>query len=181
VNLPGKAAFREAAPVGHAWRLSIIIYVEDTMKRMLNAFAVFSIAALAACASTAVTERDAYEGAALPRPGRIIVHDFTANPDEFPAGSALADNAGERPTSAQLQEAHKLGAEVAKQLVSKLSSAGLPAVQAAGQPAPELNDIVIRGYFVTFDEGSAAKRVLIGFGSGDAKQIEKAAEKQGWI
>jgi len=139
------------------------------MKFVRSAFVLLAVVALAACASTEVTERESYEGPKLPRPGRIIVHDFTANPDEIPAGSALAEHAGPRPTAAQLKEIVKLGAEVAKQLSAKLSAAGLPAVQAAGQPAPQLNDIVIRGYFVTVDEGSAAKRVLIGFGSGDAK------------
>ena len=34
---------------------------------------------------------------------------------------------------------------------------------------PHLGDIVMRGYFVTVDEGSALKRVVIGFGSGSAE------------
>ena len=46
---------------------------------------------------------------------------------------------------------------------------GLPAVAAAGQPAPQVDDIVLRGYFVSVDEGSAGKRVLVGFGSGAAE------------
>ena len=46
---------------------------------------------------------------------------------------------------------------------------GLPAVLAAGQPAPHVGDIVIIGYFESIDEGSAAKRVAIGFGSGGAE------------
>jgi hypothetical protein len=62
-----------------------------------------------------------------------------------------------------------LGAEVARQVVAELREAGLPAVQTAGQPAPQNEDIVIRGYFVSADEGSAAKRVLVGFGSGNAE------------
>ncbi len=45
---------------------------------------------------------------------------------------------------------------------------GLPAMLAAGQ-APDVGDIVIIGYFESIDEGSAAKRVAIGFGSGGAK------------
>jgi hypothetical protein len=53
--------------------------------------------------------------------------------------------------------------------VAKLREAGLPAVQAAGQPAPRIDDIVIRGYFVSVDKGSAAERVIVGFGEGDAK------------
>ncbi len=46
---------------------------------------------------------------------------------------------------------------------------GLPAVLAAGQPGPDVGDIVIIGYFESIDEGSAVKRVAIGFGSGGAK------------
>lgn len=127
---------------------------------------------VAGCASTEITEREAYKGAKLPRPDHIIVHDFTANPAKIPPGSAFADNkadADSQLTPEQLKTTEKLGAEVAKQLVEKLREAGLPAVQAASQPVPEVNDIVIRGYFVSVEKGSAAKRVLIGFGSGDAE------------
>jgi hypothetical protein len=126
----------------------------------------------AGCASTNVTERKSYEGAKLARPDRIIVHDFTANPADVPPESAFAAEkavAGTPPTAEQLATTRKLGAQVAKKLVADLREAGLPAVQAAGQPAPRINDIVIRGYFVSVDQGSAAKRVLVGFGSGDAE------------
>ena len=43
---------------------------------------------------------------------------------------------------------------------------GLPAVQAAGQAPAQVNDIVLHGYFTTVDEGSEAKRLMVGFGSG---------------
>ena len=132
----------------------------------------FTLILVAGCASTEVTERHAYEGEKLPRPDRIIVHDFTANPADVPPESAFAAEKAvhSQPlTPEQLKVTQKLGAEVAKELVAKLRDAGLPAVQAAGQPAPRVDDIVIRGYFVSVDEGSAAKRVLVGFGSGNAE------------
>jgi Domain of unknown function (DUF4410) len=50
-----------------------------------------------------------------------------------------------------------------------LQGMGLPAVLAAGQPAPQVDDIVLRGYFVSIDEGSAATRALVGFGRGAAE------------
>jgi Domain of unknown function (DUF4410) len=59
--------------------------------------------------------------------------------------------------------------EIAKDLLADLQGRGLPAVPAAGQPPPQVNDIVLRGYFVSVDEGSAGKRVLVGFGSGAAE------------
>jgi hypothetical protein len=52
---------------------------------------------------------------------------------------------------------------------------GLPAVRAAGQSPPRLDDIVLRGYFVSVDEGRAGRRVLLGFGSG-AAELKTAVE-----
>ena len=54
-------------------------------------------------------------------------------------------------------------------------SMGLPAVQAGGQPPPQLNDIASVGYFVSVDSGSVAKRFAIGFGSG-APQLQTVVE-----
>ena len=68
-----------------------------------------------------------------------------------------------------------MGAEIAEHLVVDLLNMGLPAVRSVGQPAPQINDIVLRGYFVSIDEGSATKRVLVGFGSG-AAEIRVAVE-----
>jgi hypothetical protein len=127
---------------------------------------------LSSCASTNVTQRQQYQGEKLPRPGRVIIHDFTANPADVPPQSAFAAQnavASTVPTAEQLATTSRLGAEIARQVTAQLRDAGLPAVQAAGQPAPQVNDIVIRGYFVSAEEGSAAKRMLVGFGSGNAE------------
>jgi hypothetical protein len=125
------------------------------------------------CASTEVTERERYEGAQLARPDRIIVHDFTANPAEVPFAAQMA-GAG-APTPEQLEVGRKLGAEVARRLVADLQDMGLPAVRAAGQPPPRPDDIVLRGYFVSVEEGRAGRRVLVGFGSG-AAELRTAVE-----
>ncbi len=79
------------------------------------------------------------------------------------------------PTAQQLELGRKLGAQVAKDPVADLRGVGLPAVPAAGQPAPRVNDIVLRGSFVSVDEGSATKRLLVGFGSG-AAELRTAVE-----
>jgi Domain of unknown function (DUF4410) len=137
----------------------------------------FALAVLAGCASTNIAERETYEGEKLARPDRIIVHDFTANPAEVPPYSAFAAQmAGvSQPTPQQIEIARELGAEVAKRLVADLRSMGLPAVLAAGQPAPRPDDIVLRGYFVSVDEGRVGRRVLVGFGAG-AAELRTAVE-----
>jgi hypothetical protein len=123
------------------------------------------------CAATEVTERQRYQGEKLARPDRIIVHDFTGNPADVPPESPFAAQLAGTipPTSEQREVGRKLGAQIAKELVADLQAMGLPAVPAAGQPAPQVDDIVLRGYFVSIDEGSAGKRVLVGFGSGTAE------------
>ena len=127
---------------------------------------------VAGCASTEVTDRQTYKGDRLARPDNIIIHDFTANPAKVPPDSTFATQVGSAhtpPTAEQLRITALLGQEVAKSLVSKLREAGLPAIRAIGIRQPKINDIVIRGYFVSVDEGSATKRVLVGFGSGGAE------------
>src|SRR3954452_15366904 len=133
---------------------------------------------LAACASTEVTSRQEYQGAKLARPGRILVEDFAATPSEVPAGSALAGQVAAPaapPTTAQLNVARQLAVQVATELVADLKAMGLPAVRAADQTPPQSDDVVLRGYFVTVDEGSAEKRLLVGFGAG-AAELETVVE-----
>jgi Domain of unknown function (DUF4410) len=137
----------------------------------------FALVVLAGCASTEVTERQRYEGEKLARPDRIIVYDFTADAADVPAESAFAAQVAESPapTPEQAELARKLGAEIAKDLVADLQGMGLPAVPAAGEPPPQVDDIVLRGYFVSVDEGSATQRVLVGFGAG-AAELNTAVE-----
>ena len=148
------------------------------MKPLSRAAAsLFALVVVAGCASTEVTERQRYQGAKLARPDRIIVHDFTANPADVPPESPFAAQmaGAPTPTAKQLEIGGKLGAEVAKDLVANLQGMGLPAVSAAGQPPPRVDDIVLRGYFVSVDEGSATQRVLVGFGAG-AAELKTAVE-----
>ncbi len=133
----------------------------------------FALITVAGCASSEVTERQSYIGnEKLARPDRIMVYDFVATPADVPADSALSDHYVGH-TAPQTQEeiltGRELGVQVAKELVTEIQRMGLPAVRAMGQPAPRVGDIVIRGYFVSIDEGAAGKRVLIGFGSGAAE------------
>ena len=132
--------------------------------------AMLALTVLAGCASAKVTSTHPYAGAQLARPDRILVDDFGATAGDVPGDSALAAE----PTDAMPQTAQeaalgqKLGAEVAKQLALDLRDMGLPGVQAAGQAPAQPGDLVVKGFFYGVDQGSAAKRVLIGFGSGAA-------------
>ncbi len=54
------------------------------------AFCLIALVAVAGCASTKVTASQDYHGKRIPRPDRIIVHDFAATPADIPSWSAAA-------------------------------------------------------------------------------------------
>ena len=130
------------------------------------------------CASTKVTKNPMLVNEKLPRPGHILVYDFVATPADVPADSAIAGKFTEHPapqTAEQIEAGRKAGSEIAVQLVEQVKGMGLPGEQASAQKKPQINDIVIRGYLLSIDEGSADKRVAVGFGSG-ASDLKVAVE-----
>jgi hypothetical protein len=132
----------------------------------------------AGCASTKVTDRQELVTGQLPRPDHIWVYDFAATAADVPADSAFAGQYSEGATSQTPQEiatGRQLGAQIASQLVEQIRNMGLPAAQAGAGTTAQINDIVIRGYLISVNEGNAAERVAIGFGSG-ASELKTAVE-----
>ena len=138
-------------------------------------FAAFIIVLLviAGCASSDVTERQSYVGdEEIARPGRIIVYNIAATPDEVPANSAIAgyyDRRATPQTAQEIETGHRLGDLIARELVKDILKMGLPAERAGSGPGPQLGDVVITGEFVSIDEGDRLARMLVGFGAGAAK------------
>jgi Domain of unknown function (DUF4410) len=138
----------------------------------------FALVVIGGCASTKVTERQEYQGGKIPRPAHIWVYDFAATPAEVPANSALAGQPVEHPTPQtpeQIATGRQVGAAIATQLVEEIRGMGLPAQRGSSGTKQQINDLVIRGYLLSVDEGSATKRVAVGFGSG-ASELKVAAE-----
>jgi Domain of unknown function (DUF4410) len=124
----------------------------------------------AGCASTKVVGREQLVTGKLPRPSTIWVYDFVASAGDLPSGSTLAgepdvDTAAPQ-TDKEIEEGRQLGMEIAAQLALQISNMGLNGVEAVPGTQPQINDIVIRGYLLSIKPGSAAKRVIIGFGAG---------------
>ena len=132
----------------------------------------FVLVVFAGCASTKITDQQRLVYGSLPRPSHIWVYDFAATPADVPRSSDFADPNYRPPlpqTSEEIAAGRQAGAQVAAALVEEIRALGLPAEPASRQTKPQINDIVLRGYFVSIDEGSATKRVAIGFGSGSSK------------
>ena len=62
-----------------------------------------------------------------------------------------------------------------RQSWSRSTGHGNAGAQATSQTTPQINDIVIRGYLLSVDTGSAEKRVAIGFSSG-VSELQTAVE-----
>ena len=78
-------------------------------------------------------------------------------------------------TAEQIEIGRRVGADIATRLATEIRRMGLPVEHASAPLIPEINDIVIRGYLLSVSEGSAAKRVGIGFGAG-ASELSVAVE-----
>jgi hypothetical protein len=117
----------------------------------------------------------------LPRPAEILVYDFAATPAEVPADSVVTREIPVDTTASQTAEdcavGQDLGFQIATQLAAHLRETGLPAKRVAigTRPPTDTNVMVIRGYLISVREGSAARRVIIGFGSGTS-ELNAAAE-----
>jgi hypothetical protein len=124
---------------------------------------------VAGCASNKVTDREQLVTGPLLKPSHILVYNFVATPADVPPDSVLAGepNLDTTPqTAEQIEEGRKLGAQIATELVQQILALGMPAELASTGMQPQLNDLVLRGYLLSINQGSAAKRVAIGFGSG---------------
>ena len=133
---------------------------------------------ISGCASTKVASRNELVYGQLPRPNTIWVYDFAATPEDIPDESALAGQNLEHATpqtAQQIATGRKLGAEIAAQLVEQIRAMGMNAARAMAGTTPQINDIVIRGYLIAYNAGSAEKRIVVGFGSG-ASDLKVAAE-----
>jgi Domain of unknown function (DUF4410) len=123
------------------------------------------------CASTNITQRESDVGnQRLPRPGNILIYDFAATMEDLPADAAFAGQIEQAPqTAQQIAEGRTLGTQVANELAADIRAMGLPSQAVSSGAYPQVGDIVIKGYFLSIDQGSAIKRMVIGFGEGGAE------------
>jgi hypothetical protein len=139
------------------------------LKQVALSLFVFLVAV--GCASTKVTDRDQVVTGKLPRPGTIWVYDFAATPADLPIETSLdKEHYAESMSHSdqQVAEGRKLGAEIETELVYLLRNMGLNAEHAVAGTQFQGNDLVIQGYILSYNEGDAKKRVMIGLGKGSS-------------
>ena len=132
--------------------------------------AVLALASFAACARTSVQDVNV-QGAGMPRPSLIVVHDFAVSADavvpDQAIGSRIIDMVKETPSGEQrLKISHDVARVVTDNLVQEISKLGIPTVSAANATPVAGPSLAIEGQFLTVDEGNRLRRMIIGFGAG---------------
>jgi len=110
----------------------------------------------------------------LPRPDLIMVYDFAVSPDEVKLDTGLsaelmqkyAQYKGASPTAQEIKLGHKVAEAVADELVKKIRSYGLWAERGFGYPYGRGKVLMVKGQFVSIDQGNRTERVAVGLGAG---------------
>jgi hypothetical protein len=117
---------------------------------------------------------------ALPKPDKILVHDFTVpagdiTTDKSAAGQlhrAIMQRHGVDEDSSPEVLAQRVQAAFTKSLTAELKKVNVPTVNISGQKmsaaegAMSESDLVVDGEFVAIKEGDETKRIMVGFGRG---------------
>ena len=138
----------------------------------IKAAAFASLAIATGCASSSISHRQPMEARTLARPARVWVRDFAGSAIDIPSESSLAGQSSTNitpQTAEQIAEGRRLGAQIAALLVQEISEMGMPASLASAGVKPQINDLVIDGAILSIEEGSATKRVAVGFSAGQSE------------
>lgn len=138
-------------------------------------FAVTAITAatLTGCAKTKVDGSvETYQGS-LPKPSRVIVHDFAYSPDQVKPSTAIGVRLTDLATGVSLSDQETaLGEAVTKalsaELVKGLTAIGFDAVLASEAEPATGTDLEVEGQFVKIVEGNRLRRVVVGLGVGQS-------------
>jgi hypothetical protein len=137
-----------------------------------------ALLAIVGCAKTKITDREQIVTGKLPRPATLWVYDFAATPADLPIHTSLDKEHYEKNTSQtaeQIAEGRKLGSEIETELIYELRNMGMSAEHAMKGTTFQVNDLVIQGYLLSYEEGNVKKRVGIGLGKG-ASHLSAAVE-----
>ena len=92
----------------------------------------------------------------LPRPPVLLLYDFAVAP-------------ADAPPSEKIKQDRAIARSLSEQAVIKLGQRGIRAQRATASTTVPLHAVVVKGQFVTIEEGSGGQRVLIGFGAGKSE------------
>jgi hypothetical protein len=149
----------------------------QAFRPLLTLPALFYFLFVAGCATTPTITPTVRAQAGLPRPDRILVHDFELanadadlNPDQRSTSGAL--------TEEQIRVGRAVAQVLAVSLIDELKSRGIEAQRAGTAAPPEMNTLSIRGRFLWREKDAGTMRARIWFyqGSGVSSRLVAQAD-----
>ena len=121
------------------------------------------------CTSAQVTRE--YRGERLPRPDRVLVYDFAYSPGQIELDHSVSKkimNLGndEPRASQELHVGEAVARALSEHLVKEIRELGLPAQRAVGPAPPYGESLLIKGQFLSIDQGNQTARAVVGLAFG---------------
>ena len=140
----------------------------DSMSPHVCAFLTSLVALLlVSCAggSTKVGEQHSgYES--LPRPPVVVIYQFAVDADDVVVDTFGQGIGKEASTLQRVKRGRVFAGQLAVKLVREVAKLGIVTWFATPKTTVPMHAIVVKGQFLTIDEGSKVKRTMIGFGAG---------------
>jgi len=123
---------------------------------------------LAGCAGGSAKVGQQYSGGkSLPRPPVVLVYQFAVDADDVVVDTFGLDVGNKQASTLERAKRGKAFARrLAFKLVKKVAELGIATRVATPKTTVPMNALVVKGQFLTIDEGSKVKRMMIGFGAG---------------
>ena len=133
------------------------------------------VALVAGCAQVNTTPLRRYRGPRLEAARAVVVYDFEPTGESIGLESGRDIEANEEGDSEEnLANRREVGRVLADVLAEELEDRGILTSRKSGPVGVPPGSLVIGGQIVTVDEGSSAKRIFIGFGSGKSRLTSAA-------
>ncbi|MGH7873469.1 MAG: DUF4410 domain-containing protein [Candidatus Binatia bacterium] len=136
---------------------------------------------LAACGQTGVRDIKMTQEKNLPKPSRILVYDFAVSEREVTEyqGIMRQQPSVKDPTERERQLAREVKDALAEEVADGLRVLGFTVARVSRGTAAVESEMLIDGQFLSVDEGSPLRRLVIGFGSGTSTVQSRAQIYQG--
>jgi hypothetical protein len=137
---------------------------------------VLIVVLMSACGSANVNALRRYHGRQLPAPRGLVVFDFEPTAESIGLGMGREELPSEGGLSGEeMENRREVGRVLADVLAKELENRGFPTSRKSGPLGVPEGSMSIGGQILTIDEGSGAKRIFIGFGSGRS-QLSSVAQ-----
>jgi hypothetical protein len=137
------------------------------------ALALLATIMIAGCASTVVKPEFESAQSRFQRPSQIFVYNFAVTQAQVKENQGLLqstvnDFKGETTFEHEGEIAEEVRTVAADELVERIQNLGLPAKRVSGTTPLPKGSLGITGQFLNVDEGNKARRLVLGFGSGQS-------------